>query len=39
MVFCLRHVDDQFDVHEDVIGLHSLESTYAVYNKIYIASA
>ena len=29
MVFCLRHVDDQWDVHEDVIGLHALESTSA----------
>lgn len=29
MVFCLRHVDDHFDVHEEVIGLHSLESTSA----------
>jgi len=29
MVFCLRHVDDQFDVHEEVIGLYSLESTSA----------
>ena len=29
MVFCLSHVDDQLDVHEEVIGLHSLESTSA----------
>ena len=29
MVFCLRHMDDQLDVHEEVIGLHSLESTSA----------
>lgn len=29
MVFCLRYVDDQLDVHEVVIGLHSLESTSA----------
>ena len=26
-VFRLRHVDDQLDVHEEVIGLHSLKST------------
>ena len=25
----LRHVDDQFDVHEEVIGLYSLESISA----------
>ncbi len=29
MVFCLRYVDDQFDVHEEVIGLYSLVSTSA----------
>lgn len=39
MVFCLRHVDDHFDVHEEVIGLHSLESTSAdriVFTKLKI---
>ena len=29
MVFCLRYVDDDFDVHEEFIGLYSLESTDA----------
>ena len=26
MVFCLRHVDDNLAVHEEFIGLYSLES-------------
>ena len=29
MILCLRYVDDDLDVHEKVIGLHSLESTSA----------
>lgn len=29
MVLCLRYVDDNLDVNEEVIGLHSLESTSA----------
>ncbi|KAI6656107.1 Zinc finger MYM-type protein 1-like [Oopsacas minuta] len=29
MVLCLRYVDDDLEVHEEVIGLHSLESTSA----------
>ena len=29
MVLCLRHVDDDLNVHEDLIGLYSLESTSA----------
>ena len=29
MVLCLRHVDDDLEVHEDLIGLHNLESTSA----------
>ena len=27
MVFCLRHIDDQLEVHEDVFGLYTLEPT------------
>ncbi|KAI6655415.1 Zinc finger MYM-type protein 1-like [Oopsacas minuta] len=27
MVLCLRHVDDDLNVHEELIGLYSLEST------------
>ena len=26
MVFCLRHVDGQLEVHEEVFGLYTLES-------------
>ncbi|XP_062503892.1 zinc finger MYM-type protein 1-like [Corticium candelabrum] len=29
MVFCLRYVDDDLEVHEEVIGLYSLDSTSA----------
>ena len=29
MVFCLRYVDDSLQVHEEVIGLHSMETTLA----------
>ena len=29
MIFCLRYVDDDLDVHEEVIGIHSFESTSA----------
>ena len=29
LVFCIRHVDDQLNTHEEFIGLHSLESTTA----------
>ena len=29
MILCLRYVDDDLDVHEEVIGIHSLESTSA----------
>ena len=29
MVVCLRYVDDSMEVHEEFIGLHSLESTTA----------
>ncbi|KAI6658761.1 Zinc finger MYM-type protein 1-like [Oopsacas minuta] len=29
MVLCLRHVDDDLNVHEELIGLYSLESTSA----------
>jgi len=29
MVLCLRYVDDDLEVHEEVIGLYSLESTSA----------
>ena len=29
MVFCLRYVDSNLDVHEEFIGLYSLESTSA----------
>lgn len=29
MVFCLRYVNDSLQVHEEVIGLHSMESTSA----------
>ena len=29
MILCLRFVDDDLDVHEEVIGLHSLEFTSA----------
>ena len=29
MILCLRYVDDNLDVHEEVIGLHSLESLSA----------
>lgn len=29
MILCLRFVDDDLEVHEEVIGLHSLESTSA----------
>ena len=27
MLFCMRHVDDDFEVHEDFFGLHEIEST------------
>ena len=29
MVFCLRYVDDNFEVHEEFIGLYALDSTSA----------
>ena len=29
MILCLRYVDDDLGVHEEVLGLHSLESTSA----------
>ena len=29
MILCLRHVDNDLEVHEDVIGLYSLDSTSA----------
>ena len=38
MVFCLRYVDDNFDVHEEFIGLYSLEST-AVSNILRVHCA
>ena len=31
MVICLRYVDDNLEVHEEFIGLYSLESTSAEY--------
>ncbi len=29
MVFCLRYVNDNLEVHEEFIGLYSLDSTSA----------
>ena len=29
LVMCLRYVDDDLDVYEEFVGLHSLESTTA----------
>ena len=29
MILCLRFADDDLDVHEEIIGLHNLESTSA----------
>ncbi|KAI6652472.1 Zinc finger MYM-type protein 1-like [Oopsacas minuta] len=29
MILCLRHVDDDLNVHEELIGLYSLGSTFA----------
>ena len=29
MVFCLHYVDDSLQAHEEVIGLHSMETTSA----------
>ena len=29
MVLCIRHIDDNLEVHEELIGLYSLESTSA----------
>lgn len=27
MVLCLRYVDNKLDVHEEIVGYHSLQST------------
>ena len=29
MVFCLRYIDDNFEVHEEFMGLYTLDSTSA----------
>ena len=31
MVFCLRYVDDNLEVHEDTLGFYNLERTDAAY--------
>ena len=31
LVFCLRHVDENFEAHEDLIGMYSLDSTTSEY--------
>ena len=34
VVFCLRWVDHEFEVHEEFIGLHAIDSTDASYLRV-----